>query len=218
MSMKKPKRYADGGDIPQTDEEAANEAALNADLPRRRMMDAGMAEGARDEKAMGKGESASESASESAKATKPAKSSVVTKEELAKSGLSLRDYMNKQRGLTRRGESAPAKKPEAPAKKPEAVAKKSEAKYETPYDRMNRQNKEAAASTKRYDRAADVAAISRSMKEGPKSETNSKTLFPGARYKNGGKVVKMANGGSVSSASKRGDGIAQKGKTKCRVC
>ena len=42
-----------------------------------------------------------------------AKSGIVTKEELAKSGLSLRDYMNKQRGLTRRdgkaAEKAPAK-------------------------------------------------------------------------------------------------------------
>jgi hypothetical protein len=36
----------------------------------------------------------------------PAKPPVVTKEELEKSGLSLRDYMNKQQGLTRRG--APA--------------------------------------------------------------------------------------------------------------
>lgn len=37
----------------------------------------------------------------------PKKAPIVTKEELAKSGLSLRDYMNKQQGLTRRGESAP---------------------------------------------------------------------------------------------------------------
>ena len=36
------------------------------------------------------------------------KPSVVTKEELAKSGLSLRDYMNKQQGLTRRGGATPA--------------------------------------------------------------------------------------------------------------
>lgn len=35
-----------------------------------------------------------------------AKPKVVTKEELAKSGMSLRDYMNKQQGLTRRGEAA----------------------------------------------------------------------------------------------------------------
>jgi len=36
---------------------------------------------------------------------KPSKSAVVTKEELEKSGMSLRDYMNKQQGLTRRKES-----------------------------------------------------------------------------------------------------------------
>jgi len=39
-----------------------------------------------------------------------AKSKIVTKEELAKSGLSLRDYMNKQRGLTRRDGKAPERK------------------------------------------------------------------------------------------------------------
>ena len=37
-----------------------------------------------------------------------AKTPIVTKEELAKSGLSLRDYMNKQQGLTRRGGATPA--------------------------------------------------------------------------------------------------------------
>ena len=42
-------------------------------------------------------------------------------------------------------------------------------------------------------------------------------------YKKGGRTKvkptkKFASGGSVSSASKRGDGIAQKGKTKGRIC
>jgi hypothetical protein len=42
-------------------------------------------------------------------------------------------------------------------------------------------------------------------------------------YKKGGKVKakakskKMASGGSTSSASKRADGIATKGKTKCKM-
>jgi hypothetical protein len=36
--------------------------------------------------------------------------------------------------------------------------------------------------------------------------------------KKGGAVKKMASGGSVSSASKRGDGIAQRGKTRGKVC
>jgi hypothetical protein len=38
------------------------------------------------------------------------KAPIVTKEELAKSGLSLRDYLNKQRGLTRRDGKAPERK------------------------------------------------------------------------------------------------------------
>jgi hypothetical protein len=37
-------------------------------------------------------------------------------------------------------------------------------------------------------------------------------------YKRGGSVKKMASGGSVSSASKRADGIATKGKTRGRMC
>lgn len=37
-------------------------------------------------------------------------------------------------------------------------------------------------------------------------------------YKRGGGIKKMASGGSVSSASSRGDGIASKGKTRGRMC
>jgi hypothetical protein len=37
-------------------------------------------------------------------------------------------------------------------------------------------------------------------------------------YKKGGAVKKMASGGMVSSASKRADGIAQKGKTRGKMC
>jgi hypothetical protein len=58
---------------------------------------------------------------------------------------------------------------------------KPKAKYETPYDRMNRENREA-----------------------------------GTKLKKGGTVKKMANGG-VTSASKRADGIASRGKTKCKM-
>jgi len=36
--------------------------------------------------------------------------------------------------------------------------------------------------------------------------------------KGGGKVIKMAKGGMTSSASSRGDGIAQKGKTRGKMC
>ena len=43
---------------------------------------------------------------------------------------------------------------------------------------------------------------------------NPSTLLP---YKKGGSVKKYAEGGSVGSASRRADGIATKGKTKCRI-
>jgi hypothetical protein len=36
--------------------------------------------------------------------------------------------------------------------------------------------------------------------------------------KRGGTVKKYASGGMVSSASKRADGIASKGKTRCKIC
>ena len=42
------------------------------------------------------------------------------------------------------------------------------------------------------------------------------SVAPMMMRKKGGTVKKMANGGKVSSASKRADGIAQKGKTKGR--
>jgi hypothetical protein len=37
-------------------------------------------------------------------------------------------------------------------------------------------------------------------------------------YKRGGKTMKYASGGMVSSASRRADGIASKGKTRCKIC
>ncbi len=37
-------------------------------------------------------------------------------------------------------------------------------------------------------------------------------------YKRGGKTMKFASGGMVSSASRRADGIASKGKTRCKIC
>jgi hypothetical protein len=78
-----------------------------------------------------------------------AKPKVVTKEELAKSGLSLRDYMNKQQGLTRRGETtlAPSKaKLDVPnASSPRSAAtpmstdpsQRSKPKYQSLQDREN---------------------------------------------------------------------------------
>ena len=45
-----------------------------------------------------------------------------------------------------------------------------------------------------------------------------KAAKQGYGIKKGGMVKKYASGGSVSSASKRADGIAQRGKTRGKVC
>jgi hypothetical protein len=143
--------------------------------------------------------------------TKPeAKSSVVTKKQLEESGLSLRDYMNRERGLTRRGESSsiasksdtekkavPAKitdtgsdigrmlaRAPAPAK-PASTEKKSS--YETPYDRMNRQNREAE-SLRRSAADDERATLRKNIREGNVGRVNSKTLLPEDGMKKGGSV------------------------------
>jgi hypothetical protein len=67
-------------------------------------------------------------------AAKP-KSGIVTKEELAKSGLSLRDYMNKQQGKTRRDGTAPSKS-------------KSASEYSNATDAMRNNSRMAAANQK----------------------------------------------------------------------
>jgi len=84
--MKKPRKFGDGGETVDLVEPGSN--------------------------------SADDSAREFAKPGRfsGSKPKVVTKEELAKSGLSLRDYMNKQQGLTRRGGSASSSGSRAPSK------------------------------------------------------------------------------------------------------
>ena len=154
----------------------------------------------------------------------PAKARAVSKKELEDSGLSLRDYMNKQQGLTRRGSSAGEEK--TPSRTSAKVSttdtgdesarlesryKKPAAKYETPYDRMNRTNRESGTDfdsmlgklknriTGASDRGQD--RILTGIKK--KSDENK---FMGS--------TGMKSGGKVSSASKRADGIAIRGKTR----
>jgi hypothetical protein len=145
------------------------------------------------------------------------KQRIVSKKELEESGLSLRDFLNRERGLTRRGESSSATKT-PPSKsasvtdtgdeidrlKARAPAPQKKSTYETAYDKMNRQNRETAASRKS---AADEerAKLAKNIRESRDGKVNSKTLLPETGMKKGGKV---------SSASKRADGIAQRGKTR----
>ena len=140
-----------------------------------------------------------------------AKSKSVSKKELEESGLSLRDYLNKQQGLTRRGDSATKVRDTGDEVDRLANRYKKPAKYEAPYDRMNRTNREAGIDfdsvvdkvKKRITGASDSGQdrILTGMKK--KSDENK---FMGS--------TNMKSGGSVSSASKRADGCAIRGKTR----
>jgi hypothetical protein len=168
------------------------------------------------------------------------KTPTVTKEELEKSGLSLRDYMNKQQGLTRRQDKV---NPDMGAKADEAFSdfrKKLEAKTPpTASDVANQQRKEklarlklASARAESKMRQANASSMSRADFAGDaeqRGETPSdlkqdasepETRTP-KRADNLtdmlGLSSKYASGGAVS-ASRRGDGIAQRGKTRGKMC
>jgi hypothetical protein len=120
---------------------------------------------------------------------KPKKSGIVTKEELEKSGMSLRDYLNKQRGLTRRKEKDPTA---------------GEAR-----------DKAAQAAADAIDPGADPDFSKKMGMSAYKPRRSYNEPPVGNAKRSEGNYAK---GGKVSSASKRADGIATKGKTRGRFC
>jgi hypothetical protein len=167
------------------------------------------------------------------------KSPVVTKEELAKSGMSLRDYMNKQQGLTRRQDKVD---PDLRNREADAAfaRERMKAVAEPTADEIaNKQKKEklnrlktASAGAESKMRQANALRMSRADFVGDaelRGETPSAlkqaASEPETRTpKRSGNLTDMlglssryAKGGSVS-ASSRGDGIAQRGKTRGRMC
>jgi hypothetical protein len=90
-------------------------------------------------------------------------------------------------------------KPKAAAPAPKAAAPAPKPKYETPYDRMNRQNRETAA-TRKSAADSERATLRENIRKGMSGDTNAKTLLP------------MKKGGMT--ASKRADGCAIRGKTR----
>ena len=207
------------------------------------------------------------------------KPGIVTKEQLKASGYSnLRDYLNAQRGLTRRGDKstrdelagmdrASQARQAAPAAAPkdrkgsEVIAEKQEKaapKMAKAYQDMSISQglKDVLASFGLYKRnpegknmgdivksAAEARAkriqeekdseMATGMKKGGKVMNESKMMKAEGRgmakanmQKIASKAVKghekrmhkMNSGGSVSPASKRADGIAVRGKTRCKIC
>ncbi len=99
----------------------------------------------------------------------------------------------------------------APAAKPATAAKLSSSSR-VPTSEQAAANRSAAmdkikgVGSSIGDYFGNLTSTSRYMKKKPEGE-----------YKRGGSVKKMASGGSTSSASKRADGIATRGKTKCKM-
>jgi len=188
--------------------------------------------------------------SASAPAAKPR---VVSKKELEASGLSLRDFMNKERGLTRRGSSDPTAG-EAKDKAAQTAADKIDPGNDGGESNVRRQDAEAAKKDKERSAFTPRGSATRKMvDDGGESNVRkqdaeaqrdkdmsayksrgssslSDVVRPGTstNYENtdtsdmgmkrggkvmkrGGTVKKMASGGM---ASRRADGIAQRGKTR----
>jgi hypothetical protein len=163
-------RFDEGGDVM----EAANASELSQEIAR------SMGAGPKNES--------------SAKEEKP-KKRVVSKKELEDSGLSLRDFLNRERGFKRRKEKDPTAG-DSPDKEAQEAADAIDALRDMRTPRFTPHTSAPKHTTKK-----------------PKS----KVLMPD-RPDNSFPGAKFASGGSVSSASRRADGIAAKGKTRCKIC
>ena len=118
------------------------------------------------------------------------KQRVVSKKELEDSGLSLRDFLNRERGLTRRGMS-------------KADAEK----------QLGMGDRPSADSVANAKAQLGMGASERTPRRTPEPLTSTRKPGTNVNYENEN-AEGMKKGGKVSSASKRADGIAQRGKTR----
>jgi hypothetical protein len=105
----------------------------------------------------------------------------------------------------------------SPSKGP-TMGKADDDRAASAYDKLKK-----SSFVKKGDDVTDVTPKSTAMKQlgkptGKKPLDESDTTGGAIGYKRGGKTKKYASGGMVSSASKRADGIATKGKTRCKIC
>jgi hypothetical protein len=122
---------------------------------------------------------------------------IVTKEELEASGMSLRDFLNKERGLTRRKESAP-----------------SNVRMRTPSDADISRARSETAKAKAASAPPNVSMRTPSDDDIKRAKAmTAKAMTAKALEEKYGSGLKM--GGMVKKGR---DGIAQRGKTKGRMC
>ena len=128
--------------------------------------------------------------------TKPSKPASVTKEQMAKEGFNnLRDYLNAQQGLKRRKEKDPTAG-DSPDKKAQEAA-----------DAID------PGRDMRTPRYTPPGSAPKQTTQKPKPK-----VFMPSKPDNSFQGSKFKSGGSVSSASRRADGIATKGKTRGKMC
>jgi len=162
-----------------------------------------------------------------------AKREVVTQKMLDDSEYTnLRDYLNAQRGLRRKDGSAPEYKPGREPAAPSTSEPKdytvASAGMQSPdmaaamrrgYEESDATKEEASAPKRKSTLGEDAEYVVNRLGRGfGRMGDAARELFATKSQRSSAKkdVVEKAKGGSVSSASKRGDGCAQRGKTKGR--
>jgi hypothetical protein len=149
--------------------------------------------------------------------TKPSKPAIVTKEELAKSGYgNLRDYLNAKQGLTRRKEKTPTPKLIDPSNIRSGPRFDDEGLIDPSNIKSGRREFEESQK-KPVDETklslSERMKLSRDRSKSGSGPTDKRSVNERVRSTFG-----MKSGGSVSSASRRADGIATKGKTRGKIC
>jgi hypothetical protein len=132
-----------------------------------------------------------------------AKPSVVTKEQLAKSGFdNLRDYMNAQKGLTRRD----GKAPEAPQKEKSAAEKRSATRTADVAAKKPQAERRSDTRLRASNASANAAGAARAIRYNSIPDEVYNPGSEAAAYAERG----MKKGGSIN-------GIAKRGLTKCKM-
>jgi len=196
--MAKVKRYVNDGYVTSDDSNSGMKEArdaIDADIAKTPSADYG--------------DYISESSSKTVKASKP---KIVSKEELAASGMSLREYMNKQQGLKSRGETTPRQQINFEyLNTPNAKSDSTSSSGMSMKDKVTKEAIDSIkASGKKYpDMSALQAPAKRAGMTAMRKRNSGFDLNSDVSYK---------QGGSVGSASRRADGIAIKGKTRGKMC
>jgi hypothetical protein len=164
-----------------------------------------------------------------------AKAPTVSKKELEDSDFdNLRDYLNDKRGLTRKGSPIAFKRADPVTRDSEARNSRGRPAEINYNDRLDLVNESATDLAMAYRDPEATAKFLRLGEAGngrgsyyksdgraviqKQNEAANEMKRESRGMKKGGAVKKMASGGSVSSASSRGDGIAQRGKTRGKMC